>query len=1066
MKFRLLLFSVVLSLGVYSQNDFPYGKIKVRSFNQKDYSANAQNWDMIQNNDHFLYFANNGGILEYNGETWNKVELNTTPRSFAKSDSGRIYVGARNEFGYIDYNELGKTIYVKISEPVDSLQFEDVWQVYCLGEHTYFVAGTHVFIYFNEELEVIDVPEAARIKRSVCIDQTLICTFEFDDAVEDQSFVLRGDKFIEISNSQAVTPIEIFIRNEKKFIIDNQGFFYEFQQNGNYYQFVKLTDKALNFGAGFKISDVQIRDNLIAIATAGNGVMLFTFEGKLLRSFMEKDGLENLEIRKIYFDQYDNLWICNDNGINFIEMSDAITSFDKDYGVTTITEDIQLKGDQIYLATHTDLFQGTSADGQSIYFDKLDIFGMELYQFKTFTFSDGSTYDLLIANDGIYYLDQQKEKHLIAAVYAWDMFQSTSNPDRILLGMDGDGLGSVLYQDGRFINEGLYARTSGEVRSVVEYKDRIYYSVKFEGIHVLDTTKNQSQNILKGLRVFADSTSDYEQYTLTVFDDKLYVGTSNGLYEVADNKLVESKLCNSLFAEEKLLVHRIINDNNERLWLVLFHNSSTEEEYSEIGYLTKEGDSTVWISSPFRQLADDVIHTIKRGKDGIFWFGGSTKVYAYNDNYKARFDMPFQSFITQVNLNQDSAYFFNAHYAKPTEHKILYAYNSIRFEFSCNAYLGALENQYSYYLEGFDNEWSKWKTSSSAEYQRLSEGDYVFHVKALNYYGYESEEVTFSFTILPPWYRTIWAYIVYFLLFILLIYIIIRLAIRRVKLQKEELEKIVQERTHEIAEQNHLLEHQKAEIEEKTNDIVDSIKYAKRIQNTILPGEDKLSKIFDHDHFVLYKPKDIVSGDFYWAARFENKSIFSAIDCTGHGVPGAFVSIVGFNALNRTVNEFKLRQPAAILDKLTELVVDTFSQSETNIKDGMDIGLCSIDNDTLKLEFSGANNPCVVIRNGEAIELKPDKQPIGEFELRKPFTNHDFQLQKGDCVYVLTDGYADQFGGPKGKKLKFKSLRDLLVEISTLDVKTQLQKLDDSFMEWKGEYEQLDDVCLFGVRIK
>jgi len=1064
-KFHLVLFSLILSLGAYSQNTFPYGKIKVRNYSQKDYAANAQNWDVIQNDDHFLYFANNGGILEYNGESWSTLKMDDTPRAFAKNDSGRIFIGAKNEFGYIDYNELGKAIYVRISDPVDSLNFQDIWQVYCLGEHTYFVAAEYVFIYYNGKIDVINVPNSAKVKTSVCIGETLICTFERESA-EDVSSVLRGDKFIEIGNSQGITPKEIFIEDGKKYVIDNLGLFHEFQQNGNYYQFTAVPDRTLDIGVGFKINDITIKDKLVVLGTSGNGVMIFTTKGKLIRTFMEKDGLENLEIRSVYFDQYDNLWICNDNGINFIETSDAITSFDKDFGITSSTEDIQLTGDQLLLATHTDLFERVYDLNQKLYFEKLDVFGMELYQFKKFTFSDGSTYNLVVANDGVYYLDDQKEKHLVAEIYAWDMFQSFTEPDRIYVGLDGDGLGSILYKNGTLTYQGSYAGTSGAVRSVVEFDGRIYYSVRSEGIHLLDTTKNQSQNVLKGLRVYADSTSDYQQYTLTIFDNKLYVGTSNGLYEVVDNKLVESSLCNYLFAEEKLLVHRIFNDNEDRLWMVLFHNSSTPQEYSEIGYVSTSDDSIVWISSPFRQLADDVINTIVRGKDGIFWFGGNTKIYAYNENYKARFDQPYRSFITQVSLNQDSAYFYNTHYAKILDHIITYDFNSIRFEFSCDAYLGGIENQYSYYLEGFETEWSKWKTNSTAEYQRLSEGDYVFHVKALNYYGHESEEVTFSFTILPPWYRTIWAYIVYVLLFILLIYVIIRLAIRRVKQQKEELEKIVQERTHEIAEQNHLLEHQKAEIEEKTNDILDSIKYAKRIQNTILPGEDKLSKIFDHDHFVLYKPKDIVSGDFYWAARFENKSIFSAIDCTGHGVPGAFVSIVGFNALNRTVNEFKLRQPAAILDKLTELVVDTFSQSESNIKDGMDIGLCSIDNDTLKLEFSGANNPCVIVRNGEAIELKPDKQPIGEFELRKPFTNHDFQLQKGDCVFVLTDGYADQFGGSKGKKLKFKNLRDLLIEISTLDVKTQLKKLDDSFMEWKGDYEQLDDVCLFGVRIK
>lgn len=1065
MKFRLLLFSVVLSLGVYSQNSFPYGKFKVKNLTQKDYGANAQNWDMIQNDDNFFYVANNGGILEFNGEYWTKIVMENSehPRSFAKNDSGRIYVGGRGEFGYIDYNEAGKTVYIKISEQVDSLDFSDVWQVYSMGEHTYFVARQHVFIHYQDNIEVIDVPTDERIKTSVSLNELLICTFESEGG--DQSFVLRGTKFFPVQNSLNVAPVEIFEQGGKKFIIDDRGFFHEFQQNGNAYQFIKQTDRALSIGNGFKINDINIKNNIIVVGTAGNGVKIFDMRGNLVRTFMEKDGLENLEIRKVYFDQYNNIWICNDNGITFVETSDAITSFDKDFGITSTTEDILLQNKNIFLATHTDLYQNVENGGQ-LNFAKRDVFGMEIYQMKEFVFSDGKKYTIVIANDGVYYLDDKQFKHVIAEIYAWDLFQSVKDPNRIYVGLDGDGIGSIYYQNGNFTFEGYYPNTSGQVRSVVELNGEVYYCVKNDGVHKLDTTREQSLNVIPGLKSYPDSTSNYKQFTLGLFQGKLYAGTSNGLYELEDGKLVPSKLNEGGFDKEKLLIHRVINDKDEKLWLIAFHNSDSKNEYSEIGYLEEKDGEFEWTSSPFRQLTDDIIHTVKQGSDGVYWFGGGSKVYAFNNKHQSNFDQAYKTYITQVYLNEDSTYYYNTHYAAPADHLVSYSHNSIRFDFATTSFLGGLENQYSYYLEGFESEWGKWKTNSFAEYQRLSEGDYVFHVKALNYYGYESEEVTFSFTILPPWYRTIWAYIIYFLLFILLIYIIIRLAIRRVKQQKEELEKIVQERTHEIAEQNHLLEHQKAEIEEKTNDILDSIKYAKRIQNTILPGEDKLSKIFDHDHFVLYKPKDIVSGDFYWAARFENKSIFSAIDCTGHGVPGAFVSIVGFNALNRTVNEFKLRQPAAILDKLTELVVDTFSQSESNIKDGMDIGLCSIDNDTLKLEFSGANNPCVVVRNKEAIELKPDKQPIGEFEERKPFTNHDFQLQKGDCVYVLSDGYADQFGGPKGKKLKFKNLRDLLIEISDLDVKTQLKKLDDSFMEWKGDYEQLDDVCLFGVRIK
>ena len=192
---------------------------------------------------------------------------------------------------------------------------------------------------------------------------------------------------------------------------------------------------------------------------------------------------------------------------------------------------------------------------------------------------------------------------------------------------------------------------------------------------------------------------------------------------------------------------------------------------------------------------------------------------------------------------------------------------------------------------------------------------------------------------------------------------------------------------------------------------------------------------------------------------------FSAIDCTGHGVHGAFVSIVGFNGLKRTVNEFKLRQPGEILDKLTELVVETFSASESHLKDGMDMSLCSIDYKTLKLEFAGAKNPLILIRNGELIEIKGNKQPIGDFEFRVPFTNNELQLEKGDNLFLFTDGYADQFGGPKGKKFKLKTLKNLFLEVAKLPIKEQKKELEIAFNNWKGEIEQLDDVCLIGVKI-
>lgn len=272
-----------------------------------------------------------------------------------------------------------------------------------------------------------------------------------------------------------------------------------------------------------------------------------------------------------------------------------------------------------------------------------------------------------------------------------------------------------------------------------------------------------------------------------------------------------------------------------------------------------------------------------------------------------------------------------------------------------------------------------------------------------------------------------------------------------------------------VAERTKELQHQKDLMEEKNMEIIDSINYAERLQQAILPP---LNKVGEHlsDFFILFKPKDIVSGDFYWMATKGNKVLIAAVDCTGHGVPGAMVSVVGSNGLYRCVKEFGLSKPSKILDKLTDIIIETFDTHGTDVKDGMDIALCSIDKETGVVEFAGANNPLWIVRKGvnlpeNFIEIKGDKQPIGAFEYRKVFTNHTIQLEEGDCIYMFTDGFADQFGGERGKKLKYKPFRKLIADHLELEMEQQLEKLDHAFELWKGDFEQVDDVCVIGVRM-
>ena len=267
-----------------------------------------------------------------------------------------------------------------------------------------------------------------------------------------------------------------------------------------------------------------------------------------------------------------------------------------------------------------------------------------------------------------------------------------------------------------------------------------------------------------------------------------------------------------------------------------------------------------------------------------------------------------------------------------------------------------------------------------------------------------------------------------------------------------------------ISKQKEEIEEQHEVLEEQHREITDSINYAKRIQDAILPPL-KLVRGYMPDSFILYEPKDIVAGDFYWMEGINNLIVFAAADCTGHGVPGAMVSVVCHNAMNRAVREFMLVEPDEILNKTRDIVVETFEKGDEDVRDGMDIALCTINTESKKLKFAGANNGLYFIRNGELTQIKPDKQPIGKYEDAKPFTKHTMDLEAGDVIYTFSDGYADQFGGPKGKKFMYKPFRELLLSIHQKPMDEQHQLLMSAFQDWRGKMEQIDDVCVIGVRI-
>jgi serine phosphatase RsbU (regulator of sigma subunit) len=343
----------------------------------------------------------------------------------------------------------------------------------------------------------------------------------------------------------------------------------------------------------------------------------------------------------------------------------------------------------------------------------------------------------------------------------------------------------------------------------------------------------------------------------------------------------------------------------------------------------------------------------------------------------------------------------------------------------------------------------------------LNPGKYIFHVTGTDAVTVGNNQIT-SLVILvegPKW-RSKTALIIYFIIGFVFLLLIFRLITRRFfNLSRENQER-------EMFARQIML--QKEELTLKNKSITDSINYAKRIQTAMLPPYRLFKSVFPSS-FVLYMPKDIVSGDFYWINKLGDKIFVAAVDCTGHGVPGAFMSIIGFELFRKITNIEGLSRPSDILNRLNEDFHVIFKDVDNVVlRDGMDVAFCSIDKKNMILEFAGAFNPLYLIRDNKITEIKGDRFAIGLDETNfkeQTFKNHLIPIQQGDIIYIFSDGFADQFGGPDGKKYKYRRFRHLLLNLHRLPMDKQHEILENNVMEWRGQQEQVDDILVIGIKI-
>ena len=741
----------------------------------------------------------------------------------------------------------------------------------------------------------------------------------------------------------------------------------------------------------------------ILIGSRYHGLNIFKGEGFLL--FDESDGLGDPSVWAICQNRKKEYWFGTNEGVTVMDLSKEPGKqcryyTRQDYGIENIVRFIVSDSrDHIWLGT---------AQGGIFEFDpEKNRFYFDFYLNNRYLYRDMSVKALVVdkndhlwagTNDGLAYFEPETK--------AGTRYTQGD-------GLVGNGI-TALYYD--------------------RHKDLLWIgSERKKGLTCYDFSKKKFER-----KIISEKVTP-----LTITSDPsgtLWIGTNIGLFAYDGDTLFLH-----LTEQEGLLANRInllISDDNGNIYI------GTNKGLNM--YIPSQNRIVVFSRNSGSGSTETRKNAAYMDREGYLWFGTANGVYRFDTSYASRQNIEPLTHIRRMEVNYEPRRMVQGMKLNHNEKSIIFHYYSI-----CLTVPEGV--RYRVMLKGAETDWRPITTETRATYSALSPGHYTFMVKARNSDGvWNSEPVTFSFTIRPPFYRTWWFILTMLILLTGGIIGYIKVRERNLIREKMILEKKVALRTAEVVEKS-------KELEQKNKDITDSIRYAKRIQNAILPPADLFP-----DTFVFFRPKDIVSGDFFWMNTLGTKRFIAAVDCTGHGVPGAFMSFIGYNSLNKIVNERHITEASAILDQLNEEVYKTLhvQSKDEDVKDGMDLALLVYDAKTRELQYAGANNPMYLIRDGELQIFKADRFAIGMISVNaeRKFTNHVIKMKKEDMTYIFSDGYADQFGGPEGKKFKSNQLKQLLLDIHLRPVQEQKKILEETILKWMGQEEQIDDILVIGTR--
>lgn len=764
--------------------------------------------------------------------------------------------------------------------------------------------------------------------------------------------------------------------------------------------------------------------------------------------------LSNNTVSAIYEDSKANIWIGTDGGgLNLFDINTGtFSSYKHEPGNNkSIGGDFLLS---VIEDSRGELWIGTYGSG-------ITVFNKEENQFR-------------------HYKNNPNDPKSLSSNNAWSMIEDRE--ENVWIGTFGQGLERYDRENDSFIH---YKHDPNNPQSLSEnfihvvFEDRegnIIVGLNAGGIDIYDKKSGSFSNIKPKDK---DPNSLSNSTVNCFYEDELgnlWVGTQSGLnyWDRKSNTFKVYKTKDGLPSDK---IWGILPDKNNDLWI------STNSGLSRFNLSTKTFKN---YDIEDGLQSNEFSKGYCRTKSGHMYFGGINGFNAFlPETIKSNHPYDPNILITDFEILNAKVPIKGPNvkdsplekHINETENIVLsYDDAVISFEFASMNFVDQKKKKYSYILEGFDKGWNEIESKNNITYTNLDPGQYTLKLKGLNNEGEWSDKIRYlNITITPPYWRTWWfkGLLVIFSFGGISAIFLVRMNI--VKKQKDLLEKQVLLRTLELQNANveltgqkEEIDHQKEKIEELYTDIKDSIRAAQVIQDSILPSSEYIKKYLP-EIFILNKPKDLVSGDFYWFEAHENKILIAAVDCTGHGVSGAFMSIHGHHLLNQAVHNGSNYSPSEILDQLNQGIIYELHQDEGKAKtyDGMDIALCVIDKENMCLEFAGANSPLYIVRDGDVIQIKPNKFSVGlsvNGEIKR-FNNNKLPLQKGDTCYIFSDGYADQLGGADSEKFMYFRFRELLISFNDQPMEVQKSALDDAFNKWKGANEQLDDILVIGFKI-